>query len=131
MGALNTLKEALSELIAELTPGGAVRRATVGSSPITPLLYFCAFAALVAMPIGVFSKNQWLQNAAFAVFAATLGVGVAVYLACLKWRPDLLRSEGFVLSSRDRGDIEPSARGDAPEAVPSPAAQNQGATDSP
>ena len=101
MGALNKFQEALSELISELTPGGMVRRAAAGSSPITPLLYFCAFAALVAMPIGVFSKNQWLQNAAFAVFAAVLGISVLVYLICVIWRRDLLRSEHFVLSSRN------------------------------
>ena len=101
MSALNKFQEALSELISELTPGGMVRRAAAGSSPITPLLYFCAFAALVAMPIGVFSKNSGLQNAAFAVFAAVLGISVVVFLVCLMRRPDLLRSESFVLSSRD------------------------------
>ena len=100
MSALHKFREALADLVAELTPGGVARRATSGASPIAPLFFFCAFALLAAMSLGVFSDNLRLQTAAFALFAATLALSVGVYLYCLWRRPDLLRSEGFTLATR-------------------------------
>ena len=100
MSALHKFREALSDLVAELTPGGVARRATSGASPIAPLFFFCAFALLASMSLGVFSDNLRLQTAAFVLFAATLALSVGVYLYCLWRRPDLLRSEGFTLATR-------------------------------
>lgn len=113
MSAFQKLGEILQELqetLLSLTPGGMARRAASGSSPITPLFFFCFFALVSAVSLGVFSDNYWLQVGAFGLFAATLVVSVAVYLICLKRRPDLLRSEHYDLQTRDlardRGEIK-------------------------
>ena len=122
MGALHKFREALSDLVAELTPGGVARRATSGASPIAPLFFFCAFALLAAMSLGVFSDNLRLQTAAFVLFAATLALSVGVYLYCLWRRPDLLRSESFMLETRN-DNIEKADKRDHREKKDKPAEQ--------
>lgn len=92
---LGVLQE-LQEAVLPLAPGGAGRR-PAGASPITPLFFFCAFALLAAVSLGVFSDNDWLRVGAFVLFAATLVFSVCVYSFCLARRPDLLRSEGYEL----------------------------------
>ena len=99
-GALRDLQETLLSL----APGGLAHRSVSGSSPITPLFFFCAFTLLAAVSLGVFSDNCWLQLGAFSLFAATLVVGMGVYLGCLFKRPDLLRSENFTLATRSDSD---------------------------
>ena len=82
----------------ELNPVGMLRR--TGASPLTPLLFFCGFAALVAAPTLAFSQNSELQAAVFWLFTATLGFSGLVYFCCLFWRRDLLRSETYDLEVR-------------------------------
>ena len=102
MSAFEKLGSALRDLqetLLSLAPGGLAHRSVSGSSPITPLFFFCAFTLLAAVSLGVFSDNCWLQLGAFSLFAATLVVGMVVYLGCLfksriycgakisRWRP--------------------------------------------
>ena len=109
---LGEILQDLQETLLSLTPGGMARRTTSGSSPITPLFFFCFFALVAAVSLGVFSDICWLQAGAFALFAATLVVSFCVYLYCLWRRPDLLRSENYALATRGEEEKE---RGIEPE----------------
>ena len=94
----------LQETLLALAPGGLAHRSVSGSSPITPLFFFCAFALLATVSLGVFSDNCWLQLGAFLLFAGTLIVGMGVYFYCLVKKPDLLRSENFTLAAGKDSD---------------------------
>ena len=114
---LGEILQDLQETLLSLTPGGMARRTTSGSSPITPLFFFCFFALVAAVSLGVFSDICWLQAAAFALFATTLVVSFCVYLYCLSKRPDLLRSESYDLEIRK---TSPGGKGANPETVSAP-----------